>query len=69
MPCACARAAIPIDNLVGRYDEEPEDVDEVIYGSSADAVRYAPTPDPLDAIVGSHDIEPVADIDAVIYER
>jgi len=32
-------------------------------------VRYAPTPDPLDAIVGSLDIERVADIDAVIYER
>lgn len=29
----------PLDDLAGRYDEEPGDIDEIIYGRSGSSIR------------------------------
>jgi len=47
----------PLDDLIGRYDDESR------------AGGLAIVHDPLDAVVGSVDAEPVDDIDEVIYGR
>jgi len=43
--------------------------DEVVRLLIEDGMRLRAVPDPLDAIVGSVDAEPVDDIDEVIYGR
>lgn len=57
-----------LDALVGKYsDRRLAMIAEGVDGDSSDR-RLAP-PDPIDALVGSIDGEPVDDIDEVIYGR
>jgi hypothetical protein len=57
-----------LDALVGRYPEDRLAMMARSVGGDASEQGLAP-PDPIDALVGSIDSEPVDDIDEVIYGR
>jgi hypothetical protein len=57
-----------LDALVGRYPEDR--LAAMVNGLGADSSeRQLAPPDPIDALVGSIDADPVDDIDEVIYGR
>lgn len=60
--------AVILDALVGRYPEDRLTMMVHSVGDEASERGPAP-PDPIDALVGSVDADPVDDIDEVIYGR